>query len=420
MMSDLYYESDDESSPQPIDSLTFGAIAAEKRKKILDEFLDTEKIYVKGLGQLKEFYIEQLKMLTQEGRDEKARKMTDPITNDNSPNELVDYFVAPIVSYAFIKECFGTLQVIAGINNSFLAELENKVYNVETNPDDNKFAKERKLADLLLFFGQTFQLYSPFIAHYNDIAAKIAAEKKENEAFAEFLREKSKLVQQANNGAKTAHSIENLIITPVQRIYRYKMLLDDLVRKMEEQADEQDQEDMTKIKRADELITKIAVFCNEKTGERENSKRLVELQAELHMYDLFIAHRKLLKESNRKGKITYTPPGYSSGEPSRGLFNMFASRSEVTVLCIPCVLFLFNDMLVISKKPETKSMFASFSSVGDYSPVILRVESEDGEFKYEQHLQIKTSFRIYQKDEFLGTVNCSDKKEYAEWMKMLT
>ena len=65
----------------------------------------------------------------------------------------------------------------------------------------------------------------------------------------------------------------SFLITPVQRVPRYKLLLEDLLKAMPEE-----EEDKGDLKEALELVSKSAKHNNEAIRRRENQEKILEIQ----------------------------------------------------------------------------------------------------------------------------------------------
>ena len=65
--------------------------------------------------------------------------------------------------------------------------------------------------------------------------------------------------------------ISSLLILPIQRLMRYKMLLEDLYKKLDNESAKE------KLKIAITEVSEVAIYCNNKQTEYEQMTRLIEL-----------------------------------------------------------------------------------------------------------------------------------------------
>jgi hypothetical protein len=438
--------------------------ALSKRQRVMNEILATERVYVKGLQQLRDYLIEPLKSRTKEGREEQqknrlrkfalAKKQFDEqgipvkiyrkIYKVKEPElEIVPETSDPqVIDIKKIKELFGPIQIIFGVNETFLGALEDIMREEKPVPfwrrkfvksqPKHTFYKEEQLANFLLSFAHAFKLYSEFITKFNTINPAIKKEKLENEAFKNFLNTQSQAIQKVNGNVNDAHTVDSYMIGPIQRICRYKMLMEELGKCMDKEGstDPRDKETSVKLEKATTLIAEIADFCNKKTREMENLMRVAEIQRELGLKDLVQAHRRLVKETSAKSEMTCQMPN-SESTSSFSLMSYLWSSTEKS---IPCNLHVFNDMLILARKHLKSS-----SSRVTESRILLRLNTGDDQqlktvskdvlmtpnspsrtsARLKEGEDSKYVFVIVHEDVERATIICSNEKERDEWVKAL-
>ncbi|KAL0483795.1 RacGEF [Acrasis kona] len=265
-----------------------GAGQLTHRRKILFEFLHTEQSYVSTLDSLFAYFV-------------------DPLDEDPSQHG---------VNEKFVQACFLEIGNIREMNTTFLQQLEKII------PDNDDDATcERALSEEIIKWCAAFKLYVPYINGYQDIMRKIADKKKKSSKFRDFCLERAEVMKEARLG-----QLSGLMITPVQRIPRYQLLLDSLVK-----ADAlRSQSDMNRLQAALDMIKEVAEYCNEKERELESMNKMFELSKALHNKELIKPGRILMLE------------------------NLNMQYEQRNSKCGACNLYLFNDLMVIQKKSSIK------------------------------------------------------------------
>eukprot|EP01080_Neovahlkampfia_damariscottae_P006062 gene6062-10063_t len=234
-------------------------ILYKKRCKIIDEFLETERTYVNDLSVLN-------------------IKFIIPLRNILNEEEMIKIF-------------FG-LEEIISINNEFLTQLE-KISRIEK---DKENTKEINLSSLLFEFSNSFLNYSNFIINYKNSIKTVNDLFINNEKFQKYIvnirMDCLKLTNQRHS------NLNSFLITPVQRLPRYRLLLSDLLKNTPKILNENVYED---IKESLDEIHKITLKLNEKQRDLENAERLSQIENE---FNLTLKDKKYIKEietiSNRK------------------------------------------------------------------------------------------------------------------------
>ncbi|EFC43582.1 rhoGEF domain-containing protein [Naegleria gruberi] len=267
----------------------------EKRKNILAEILSTEEYYVKGLLILDFVYKKQIEQ----------KKIVDP---------------------KVLKTIFQDVDLVLNVNQQFLTELR-KIYEKERNLE--RSLQDRKnnfssLGELLNSYAHSFKLYSTYIAGYKKASAALSEEKKKNKKLTQFL---DGLKQLLKDQGERITQLESYLVTPVQRIPRYRLLLEDLYKNTPN-----DDTAKGRLEEALELIKKIALYVNDAEVKVEN------IQVTSHM-----VHKLKLK-----GFI----------KPSRYLINYWAEENDSPIQCRAntsskinnCELYIFSDIIVLHKR----------------------------------------------------------------------
>ncbi|KAF2075041.1 hypothetical protein CYY_003651 [Polysphondylium violaceum] len=269
------------------------AAKAQKRAHIVQEIMQVEVNYVKNLTLM-------------------VRKFLHPLASASASKR-------PIIATDKVTSIFSTIENIQN-HNSILADgLQSRI---------KRWLADNKKDYLLI--GDIFQKasgfmndYSKYINNYN-ASIKIYNEcRKTNPAFAQFI------AKVENDPELNDKELENLLITPVQQLPRYIMLINDLIRNTNE-----DHPDFKPLTDALEKIKHITSYINEKKREAEDAFAMLQIHQTLHgkVPSSFIApHRKFIRE----GTVHF---GSSSGS--------FKDKDPVV--------FLFNDMVMMTIKHPSK------------------------------------------------------------------
>lgn len=182
-----------------------------KRIDILNEFLLTERSYV-----------ESLKILIQE------------------------YFqpTLTILSPEIHQKIFSSIQTIYKVNSTFLDILEKSLQKED-------FLNQTPKSILLAV--KSFKLYASYIQNYNIAFKTINVEKDKNSKFEKFLKT-----------VKTNLNLSSYLIMPVQRLPRYKLLCEDLLKSTPD-------EEKEVVEKLTEEVKEIVIYCNGKAKEFEES-----------------------------------------------------------------------------------------------------------------------------------------------------
>ncbi|KAL0491063.1 RasGEF [Acrasis kona] len=260
-----------------------------KRQNVLQEILSTEKTYVKALYILSSHFIR-------------------PISRGN------------IITREVHEKIFNEIEMIIKINETFLSELE-KIMTIHDSgtmkeymkhaysPSVSKFtggfsldesksgfcvdplaSQASQVALLLLFYAQSFKLYIGYITNFKNAAEEYRAEKKRNKNFKDLCSLKHKTL--IKEGQRIS-DLEGFLICPVQRIPRYRLLMEELLENMN-----QTDEGYDDIKSATQMITGIAMYCNERSSAVDKSVRIIEIVEKLNIdkFQFIIPSRRFVCE----------------------------------------------------------------------------------------------------------------------------
>ncbi|KAJ3433768.1 faciogenital dysplasia protein [Anaeramoeba flamelloides] len=260
---------------------------------ILAELLATERNYVEGLKTLIDLFVNPLTKLS--GTDKE------------------------IISKEEIKTIFSDCQVILSFHEILLKDFESCFPNSQSIP------KKQTLNQKLNTFAQVFQKNLKWMSFYGSYANKYP----KSLVQLKKCRKKKKFrhfIQEAESNERCHRlRIDDFLVSPLQRVPRYKLLLERLVKKTTKNTQE-----YKCLKNVYDQICSTAHKINEKKRDAENSFRVYEISEKLvtdgsEDINLFQWYRRLVKEGP--------------------LIRVKKNRKKNQSFMI----FLFNDFLLLTK-----------------------------------------------------------------------
>jgi hypothetical protein len=244
-----------------------------RRLRIGEEILATERSYIASLRALVEVWLLPLS------------------TAANSST--------PILSNAQIKSIFSNIKSIYDFHTEFIKDM--MVCSGESpapTPEEIQLLSPSAAAKVVGAdcFGQLFVKYSPFFKMYTDYvnnhndATQFLAQlhQKKGKKFSAFE------AQALANPLSKGMSLESFLIMPVQRVPRYRLLLNELIKNTEPS-----HPDYAKLNNAYESIKLVAKHINEALRYQENMCKIVELMSKFsHTIELMVPGRTLLWEGS--------------------------------------------------------------------------------------------------------------------------
>lgn len=171
------------------------------------------------------------------------------------------------------------------------------------------------------------KVYSQYVNNYDKAMETVSRLESDNPKFAAFLRER-----EAKTG--TIVPIENYLIMPVQRIPRYSLLLDELVKNTWK-----GHPDFDNLTRSLTRMNEVAVIVNEMKRERDNMMKVLQVYKSLNTLKPEMM-KMLLDQKNRK----FLREGM--------VFEMMFKNQPTKFW-----LFAFNDLLIWSKQIKAQKSY---------------------------------------------------------------
>jgi len=228
------------------------------RTKVAGEILKTEESYVDCLKLIVEHFLVPLR---------EAAKKNQLITQDQ------------------VKTIFSVVEVIYNFQREILMKLTERM---------KSWSYEQKLGDLFLEMAPVLMVYSQYGNNYKKALTTFYKCREENQDFNAFIKEAEK------HPSCKPRRFESLLIMPVQRIPRYVLLLQEILKRTRN-----DHVDYELLTSALQKIQEIAEVINSRQEDWERFNNLVHLYNSLQpkLEGLLLPHRRLLYEGEiRIGK----------------------------------------------------------------------------------------------------------------------
>ncbi|KAI8914777.1 hypothetical protein DFJ77DRAFT_463294 [Powellomyces hirtus] len=225
-----------------------------KRAKIANEILQSERRYVDSLLQLRKSFFE--------------------------PLMTVVGTASEVIPKKTIQSIFSELRGLINVNTELRKQLESRLDEQPWNSTNGC------IGDIFLNLAPYLKMYSSYVKNFNNALSLLTENVAKVPALAQFIAR-----QNADPELKGL-PLESFLILPVQRIPRYKLLLEDLLKNTDSE-----HPDHLTLKKSLERIAEVAVFVNETIREHEMMQELVEVQRSLYGMDedLVSPGRRLIK-----------------------------------------------------------------------------------------------------------------------------
>ncbi|KAK2960537.1 putative Rho guanine nucleotide exchange factor 39 [Blattamonas nauphoetae] len=212
------------AQPQPVDNVT----------KLCEEIIETEKVYLKALSVIENLFHIPLQRCVD------ARGISVP------SNDLSAIFL-------------NTPQLLS-LHTSLCSALQSKKLNTSIALHVGK---------QFCSFGPFFKLYSDYCKHYENSLSLLQKWMLQDLSF-------SALVNTISHRPDVSESLDSLLIRPVQRLPRYRLLLLEILKYLKD-----DEKSEKLIQKAIDIVTSAAVFVNVAVKAHQSALRLAELRIHL-------------------------------------------------------------------------------------------------------------------------------------------
>ncbi|XP_022083812.1 rho guanine nucleotide exchange factor 39-like [Acanthaster planci] len=171
---------------------------------------------------------------------------------------IVEHFLSPLESLGLIpaddhRIIFDNIAAIQAVNRELLAHME-----------------EQGIAEAFIQLAPFMKVYCTYANNFEKASQKLQDWEHKRAAFVQFLREQEAKPECAS---LTLHA---LLITPIQRIPRYKLLLEELL-----SCTPENHEEYEKLQEAAARMTEVTYGINEYIREHENFQKMLLIQNSL-------------------------------------------------------------------------------------------------------------------------------------------
>ncbi|KAJ1816990.1 hypothetical protein LPJ75_001848 [Coemansia sp. RSA 2598] len=336
------------------------------RAKVAAEILETERTYVSGLGLIEKLYISPLLLSAQQPSAILTRKQ--------------------------VRQMFANFPDIITLSRELLSQLESRLGADASPPWD---AETGRVGDIFLRIAPFLKMYSLYLRNFRGALADISRWLSTNQEFARFI-------QLAGSSPECKGlSFQSYLLLPVQRIPRYKLLLEDLLKHTPH-----GHVDRQSIGDALRTIEDVAAFVNENIQEHEMTLSIIEIQRTLGLKEpLLVPGRRLVKTGTltkicRKSHqqrhfylfsdmLLYSSHQTPLGEDQSG--HRRVPLEDCKVMDIPDAHDCRNQFTIISREKSFIVYAASASEKREWMDALMRAITEQREAR--ETLQMDSSLK---------------------------
>lgn len=321
-----------------------------KLRRIVNELVNTEKTYVKNLYLIDQVFQEKIK-------------------KENAKQNLMPPEIIP--------QMFSNIASIYQFHSGYLlSNLENRVANWETS---------QKIGDIMKGAAPFFKLYTEFMNNFDHAMNVLTIWEERCPVFADILME-IQCLPECNR-----LSIKHHMLSPVQRLPRYELLLKDYIKHLPENS-----EDLKDAKDALVLVTEATTHANEAL-KNEKFQKLMEVSDKIGgVINIFTPTREFVKE---------------------GPVIKITARKGIKQ---ERYLFLFNDLLLVC----SQYLLGKFK-IKDQLDVegMEVVEKEDSEYiqlvNGEENFDVPDSFYVRSPKKIVQFCYGSENSEDIDWCSLI-
>eukprot|EP00475_Leptophrys_vorax_P007166 TRINITY_DN14543_c0_g1_i1.p1 TRINITY_DN14543_c0_g1~~TRINITY_DN14543_c0_g1_i1.p1 ORF type:complete len:966 (-),score=277.87 TRINITY_DN14543_c0_g1_i1:17-2860(-) len=315
----------------------------EQRRLVIEEMLETEKSYVHSLRQVVEKFLQPLEKLCN----------TD----------------AEVIPAECVRSIFSSIGGILNVNERFLNSLEARVKDwndslgigdvfVQFAPYFNLYKdyinNHENAVDIVRALTGTAQSAPSFMSKFKGGGAKKLKTYSKNKKFINFMKATEN---------ETGMPLQSFLIMPVQRIPRYRLLLNEAKKNTEES-----HPDYQKVTAALEQVMKVADGINSAIKSIENSKEIFELQKRFEDPIELLRYDRVLLKTGTVNAVDMRKP---KAKAKMYFFAMFSdllifAREKSSSKLVMRAQFPFNhNFVILDSSPSLSSPNLSGMSARD-------------------------------------------------------
>ncbi|EJD01616.1 uncharacterized protein FOMMEDRAFT_126677 [Fomitiporia mediterranea MF3/22] len=297
---------------------------------LINELVSTERNYVQRLRMLKNSYADPLRSYAR-----------------SKDTAIIAAYEAKIL--------FGNIDQLVPINEAFLQDLERMA-------SPNGLQTVGGVSDVALYHFKelrAFECYKQYYAKREEAQAIFKREmaKKSSTGFAAFVER----IKYSTNDAKNRVGLRELLMEPVQRIPRYTLLFRSMIKLMGASDPQR-----AKLMEADEIASRIALAETDSHTRLAATLNCLALSIDGFPPALISSNRRFIDCIDVVDNLSDAAGLSSSGSfPSNTSSNSTPISSSNAAASLHCTLFLFDDKLMIVKRPGTDKPGRSLACLDD-------------------------------------------------------
>eukprot|EP01083_Nonionella_stella_P143127 444140_1 len=300
--------------------------AYSRRANLVKEILSTERTYVDNLNAM--------------------------VSMENNLKKIATKF-EPIISEDDTRKIFRNIGMIGNFHKPFLVDLTKRI---------SGWTDDYTIGDIFVKYAPFLKIYTQYSEGFEQATSLVDALRQDNKKFQKFCMESKK-------------DLGSLLITPIQRLPRYQMLLESLVKHTPD-----GHSDQVLLKKAVDLIVQATFRINEATGAEDNLKKMLDIEGRfVNEISLVSPGRTLL----RTGSLTL--------------------RGKTS---IPIEMLLFNDLLIVAKDKRKKLKKIAKVNID----VTFHVDNVP------DTMTVANRVFIWNREKSFS-ITCASKYEKTEWLK---
>jgi hypothetical protein len=228
------------------------------RTKVAFEIESTEQSFVESLEALVRLYLQPLQT---------AADSDDPILDKDEVSAL-----------------FSNIHSICTLNKKFLSDFSARLQGWDNNATC--------IGDIFVSFAPIFKMYTQYVGNHDAASELLKKHERDNRRFRELLE--TNLTRPENRNL----SLASYFIMPIQRIPRYKLLIEELLRNTDD-----NHPDYASLLKGLDAVSAVARHINAEMHAQENRAAIVRIQNEFsHQVSFVQPHRRFIKQGTMTKK----------------------------------------------------------------------------------------------------------------------
>ncbi|KAF2072417.1 hypothetical protein CYY_006274 [Polysphondylium violaceum] len=208
------------------------SVSSQNRDKVAKEILETEQVYVRNLEIIVQDYLKPLKVIN-----------------------------PPLLSPKSLSIIFGHIEDLLIVNRELLTSIEDRM---------KTWYSDKRMGDIFAKLAPFLKMYTEYCSNYDKAISRLKQKSDENKDLSAYLK---RICSESIKNNGIGLDLQSLLIMPVQRIPRYKLLIQSLVSFTPKESS-----DSALLGTALDTISKVADHINESIRERQNLEKILFIQ----------------------------------------------------------------------------------------------------------------------------------------------